>query len=86
MKYHNGDILVRRDFAYLETDMKNTRRKATPVVPTIAAPRTHVNGSSKDNYVPHWGPQRPGQDDALALPSRMGKRLVYRDGREEVLA
>ena len=29
---------------------------------------------------------RPGALDALALPSRMGNRLHYRDGRVEVLA
>ena len=29
---------------------------------------------------------RPGALDALALPSRMGQRLHYRDGRMEVLA
>lgn len=28
---------------------------------------------------------RPGALDALALPSRMGRRLHYRDGRVEVL-
>ena len=29
---------------------------------------------------------RPGSMDAFALPSRMGRRLHYRDGRVEVLA
>jgi len=66
--------------------MKHTRRKAEPSVPTIATNREIVADTSTGNYVPKWGPSRPGQDDALALPSRMGKRLVYRDGREEKLA
>ena len=29
---------------------------------------------------------RPGADDALALPSRTGRNLHYRDGRTELLA
>lgn len=28
-------------------------------------------------------PPRPGSEDLLRLPSRMGSRLVYRDGRQE---
>lgn len=63
--------------------MNNTRQKAEHSVPTVASSRTIVAGSSTGRYVPQWGPARPGQDDALALPSRMGNRLVYRDGREE---
>lgn len=67
--------------------MKALRRKEKqPELLTTATARDHVNGSTVGNYVPHWGPSRPGQDDALALPSRMGNRLVYRDGREEKLA
>lgn len=67
--------------------MNATRRKAEPKPePSVAAPRTVVGTSSAGDYVPKWGPSRPGQDDALALPSRMGNRLVYRDGRVEVLA
>lgn len=85
MKYHNGDTLLRRDFALLETNMKHTRLKATPSKPTVAGPREIVNGSIFEPYVPTWAPLRPGADDALKLPSRMGKRLSYRDGREEKL-
>lgn len=66
--------------------MNATRRKATPVQPTVAGPREIVNGSSNETYVPQWSPLRPGAEDALKLPSRMGKNLTYRDGREERLA
>ncbi len=67
--------------------MNATRRKAAqPVLPTIAGPREIVNGSSDGDYVPTWQPLRPGAEDALKLPSRIGKRLNYRDGRKEKLA
>lgn len=67
--------------------MNATRRKATPKAePTIAAPQKIVAGTSQGVYVPQWGPMRPGAEDALKLPSRLGKRLNYRDGREETLA
>lgn len=67
--------------------MKHTRRKAAqPELPTIATPRTIVAGSSEGNYVPQWGPSRPNADQHEQIPSRMGKRLTYRDGREEKLA
>lgn len=66
--------------------MKHTRQKAAPIAPTIAATRSVVNGSVAGRYVPQWGPQRPGQDDALSKPSRMGNRLYYRDGRVETLS
>jgi hypothetical protein len=65
--------------------MNATRRKATHAQPTIATPRQIVAGSTTGTYVPQWGPMRTGAEDALKLPSRMGKRLTYRDGREEKL-
>jgi len=65
--------------------MKHTRRKAEPK-PSIAGPREIINGSVPGNYVPTWAPLRPGAEDALKLPSRINKRLTYRDGREEKLA
>ena len=87
MKYHNGDILIERNFACMETNMNDTRRKAAQAgLPTVATNREIVNGSTQGNYVPQWQPLRPGAEDALKLPSRSGKRLNYRDGREETLA
>ena len=62
----------------------NTRRKAARQ--TIATPREIVNGSTQGTYVPYWRPLRPGADQHEAVPSRMGKRLTYRDGRVETLA
>ena len=86
MNYHNGDILIGRNFACKETNMNATRRKAAPTeLPAIATTREIVNGSSHGDYVPTWQPLRPGADDALKIPSRTGKRLTYRDGRKEVL-
>lgn len=64
----------------------NTAPLLTPTEPTIAGPREHVGSSSTGDYVPQWAPLRPGAEDALKLPSRSGKRLNYRDGREERLA
>lgn len=65
----------------------NARRKAAPPQePTIATVRAIVNGNSQGNYVPTWQPLRPGAEDALKVPTRMGKRLHYRDGRVETLA
>ena len=57
-----------------------------PTTPSVAGPRTTVaatvqSGSHYDGRElrPYAG--RPGATDALALPSRIGKRLHYRDGR-----
>lgn len=58
----------------------------TPSEPTIATPREIVVGTSKGDYVPQWAPLRRGAEDAIKLPSRIGKRLNYRDGRVETLA
>ena len=58
----------------------------TPSEPTIAGPREYVSSASSGPYVPQWAPLRPGAEDALTKPSRIGKRLTYRDGREETLA
>ncbi len=46
-----------------------------------ATPREYVNASQEGAYVPHQPPARPGAEDALRIPSRMGDRLHYRDGR-----
>lgn len=72
--YDSGDLL------------KHARLKAKSVQQNIATPREIVAGTSIGNYIPQWGPMRPGAEDALKLPSRIGKRLTYRDGREEQLA
>lgn len=77
MVIHCSDAILR----ITETDM-TPRRKAAPKQPIIATNREIVNGSSQGIYVPQWGPMRPGAEDALKLPSRMGSRLIYRDGRE----
>lgn len=67
--------------------MNATRRKAAPAGhPTIATTREIVAGTSQGTYVPQWQPMRPGAEDALAKPSRIGKQLSYRDGRVEKLA
>lgn len=67
--------------------MNATRRKATPSAePTIAGAREIVAGTSKGYYVPTWQPLRPNADQHEHIPSRIGKRLNYRDGREEKLA
>jgi hypothetical protein len=54
-------------------------------LPTIAAPLVHTNASQKKRYEPEADmlapPARHGAVDALQVPSRMGNRLHYRDGR-----
>lgn len=66
---------------------KALRRAAQqPPLLTTATTRDIVNGSSQGNYVPQWAPLRPGAEDALKLPSRIGQRLTYRDSRKETLA
>lgn len=51
-----------------------------------AAPREHTNMSERGTYSTSWTSVRRGADDALALPSRIGDRRHYRDGRVEVQA
>lgn len=41
---------------------------------------------STETYKANWIPVRPGAQDHEQVPSRMGDRRVYRDGREEVVA
>lgn len=57
-------------------------------IPGVAGSRTTVAATvpTGKNYngaelAPYAG--RPGANDALALPSRMGQRLHFRDGRVE---
>lgn len=56
------------------------------VEPTIAGKREHTNLSQRDVYHPGWTSLRPGANAALEIPSRVGNRLHYRDGRVEVAA
>jgi hypothetical protein len=58
----------------------------TPIQGIPAAPRVHTNMSERGTYRSSWAPIRPGADDGLAVPSRIGNRLHYRDGRAEVVA
>jgi hypothetical protein len=51
-------------------------RFIAPALPAPSAPRR--SASHADLATP---PRRPGADDALQQPSRMGNRLHYRDGR-----
>jgi len=65
----------------LKATLKGAQRK----LPAKSQVRTVVNGTTKksDKYTPVWQPMRPGAEDALKVPSRMGDRLHYRDGRVE---
>lgn len=59
--------------------------KADAPLPTVAAPLHHTTSSQRDHYEPEADmlapPARRGANDALQVPSRMGNRLYYRDGR-----
>jgi hypothetical protein len=63
------------------------RVKAHELGPT-GAPRVNVvkhNNWKAGTYRPsdYQRPMRPGSEDFLALPSRMGDRLFYRDGTQK---
>ena len=48
--------------------------------------REVIRPMSQETYKLSWIPVRPGAQDHEQVPSRMGDRRVYRDGREEVVA
>lgn len=52
----------------------------------IAGKREHTSLSQRDIYQPGWTSLRPGANAALEIPSRVGNRKQYRDGRVEVIA
>ena len=52
----------------------------------IAGKREHTSLSQRDIYQPGWTSLRPGANAALEIPSRVGNRKHYRDGRVEVIA
>lgn len=57
-----------------------------PTTPSVAGPRNTVaatvpRGMNYDGAELRLFAGRPGATDALDLPSRIGKRLHYRDGR-----
>ena len=62
--------------------MAKALRRAQHTAPLRTIPHELAVGT----YKPTWQPLRPGAEDALKIPSRSGKRLNYRDGREETLA
>lgn len=61
------------------------RAKAPTAKPVKAEAKTVTNASTKKPYQPEKDmlapPARHGAVDALQVPSRMGNRLYYRDGR-----
>lgn len=50
-----------------------------------AQPIRIANPGSKEIYRPKWAPLRPGADQHEEIPSRIGDKLVYRDGRKDQL-
>lgn len=65
---------------------KAKQPEAEPFIPQIAEKRHHVNSTQRQIYTPSWTSMRPGADNALTIPSRIGNRLHYRDGRVGVVA
>lgn len=51
----------------------------------IAGPRTHVGKGLLDLTKLYITPRRPGAEDFLKYPSRMGRELRYRDGRVVII-
>lgn len=67
------------------TDMLRRLRRIRKMRP--AAPRTIATGMMGGTYTGNElrdPAVRPGADDHMAHPGRMGDRLHYRDGRREV--
>ncbi|MBC7619110.1 MAG: hypothetical protein H7293_09005 [Candidatus Saccharibacteria bacterium] len=64
---------------------RRRRPAANPTDTTVAGPISHGSMSTKGHYHPckdMLAPAiRPGAEDALSLPSRVGDQLHYRDGR-----
>ena len=54
-----------------------------PYVGQVATARTYCNMGQREIYSPTWSPGRPGADDGLRIPSRIGDKRFYRDGRVE---
>lgn len=67
----------------------HTERSARAIVDMLRrkASKPVSNSTSSEIYTaPELrAPVRPGAMDAMALPSRMGDRLYYRDGRVEII-
>lgn len=67
----------------------HTEREARRIVDMLRRKSSKPvrNSTSSDIYTaPELrAPVRPGAMDAMALPSRMGDRLYYRDGRVEII-
>jgi hypothetical protein len=47
----------------------------------VFSARPITNASQTEVYKPTWTTIRPGSDAHEAVPSRLGARLEYRDGR-----
>lgn len=52
----------------------------------IIRTREVIEPMSSENYKADWVPVRPGAQDHERVPSRIGDRRLYRDGREELVA
>lgn len=55
--------------------MKNTTPRGDVQMRTVSEP------ISQEVYRPEWIPVRPGSQDHENVPSRIGDRRVWRDGR-----
>ena len=85
--------LVKRDNVFPELDaqalyeLRAARLRRSRIVHLV--PERISNHSSRDTYDGRHitqGAVRPGADNFLALPSRIGDVLHYRDGHTEVVA
>jgi len=65
---------------------KAKEQLTTEVEQTTAGKREHTDPSPREIYTPGWTTVRAGSDKALEIPSRVGNRKHYRDGRVELVA
>ena len=56
----------------------NLTKPAVYIRPPVAMDKTHYDGAEQRPFL-----GRPGANDALTYPSRVGDTLRYRDGRVE---
>jgi hypothetical protein len=67
-------------------EAKAKEHLAIEIEPTTAGKREHTSLSQREIYTPGWTTVRAGSDKALEIPSRVGNRKHYRDGRVELVA
>ena len=80
---HRGLLNQQNNTVYITTAglelFYDLERKSNVPAAKVAGPRKKVSTSTKEMYVPPKNlPMRPGAEDFLNCPSRVGSQLIYR--------